>query len=650
MTTVAGIREELTLIDRFSSVFDKFINMGGQAANKAAAVEAQSNRMASAAASSAQAFARATDSVNFYQKTLNDVERRMDAVNSKLYFAELMPGGRKQQSKMNSWRKESDVLEAEQGRLRAALARATSEADRLAPAVRNAVDPTKVMHDEFRGMQMTILKITALLGGLAAEKKFLELGVKTDSYEKMLQARLGSEELGSAAFQHYRGMANKYGFAQDEVMQSVAAFMSMTTVPKQIDDLLLLAKRMAVFDTTGQGLKGAQFSLQEAMSGDFQSLRRRFNIGTAMLEASGVKTAAKSGDMEKFVAAMEKLFQMRNMGEDAFNRMMQSPKWQINQLEARWNNAMSGMAQTTILRLLPAIQQFSATLASPAGEKFFSFLAYMIGAAAWAALQLGNAFFGFIRLIEPFQPVLEVVFYTLLIAGAVKAAVALWAMIPPLAIQFSMWMMMNAPLLAVIGIIVVLLSLFLKFPEVFGVVTGAVTALGAVFLNIFRAIGNTWIDLYNMIVDGLNRLSGAKIGRVGRFEFTNIGDAYAAGKNWGIEAATKLGDSLAGLKVAAGKGITAPWDSFEGKQLDIGDVGKIKSQVPVKLSNEDLKMLLDISDRDYINKVNMTQLTPTIQVQVDARGGEVDANGVAERIKYMLIEQAASSTNLAYGG
>lgn len=610
---MAGIREELTLVDQFTNVFNRFINLGNKAAAQAATVEAATKRMA--------------DAGDFWTSKLGNYDK--GAMRAMYSTQELVKLGY-----MNE----------------AALAAEAATAAKLAPAVNSALDPARNINKEFKDMQRTILKITAFLGGLAAGKKFLDLGVKTDSYEKMLQARLGNEELGSAAFRHYRGMANKYGFAQDEVMQSVAAFLSMTTVPKQIDDLLLLAKRMAVFDTTGQGLKGAQFSLQEAMSGDFQSLRRRFNIGTAMLEASGVKDAAKAGDMEKFVASMEKLFTMRNMGEEAFKRMMESPKWQINQLQARWTNAMSGMAQTTILRLLPAIQQFSEALASPAGEKFFTFLAYTIGAAAWGILQLGNAFFWLIRVAEPFQPVLEVIFYTLLIAGAVKAIAMIYAMAQGWAIAAIAAWAAYGPVIAFIGIVVILLSLFLKFPEVFGVVTGAVTALGAVFLNVFKAIANTWIDLYNMIVDGLDRLSGAKIGKLGRFEMTDIGGAYNAGKNWGVEAATKLGDSLAGLKATAGRGITAPWDNFEGKQLDIGDVNKVKNRVPVKLSDEDLRMLLDISDRDYINKINMTQLTPTIKVQVDARGGEVDADGVAERIKHMLIEQAASSTNLAYGG
>lgn len=671
---MAGIREEITLIDKFSSVFDRFINMGNRAASQASVVEASTNRMANAAADVSQklanigsgsasglgnasrSFEAATESVNFYKKMLTETERQMDSITKKLYMADVMPGGKRQQSSVDMWRKQSDALEAESQRLKTAIASASGEATKLAPAIKSAVDPTKSMHNEFKSMAGTVMKITALLGGLYAGKQFLELGFKTDTSERMLQARFGNADVGSAAFQHYKDMANHYGFKQEDVFAGVNSFMGMTTVPKQLDDLTMLAKTMSVFDTQGQGLKGAQFSLQEAMAGNFTSLHRRFSIGTDQIKSSGVDKAAKAGDMPAFIAGMQKLLQMRNMGGEAFNNMMKSPQRQLETFENRWHNTMANMAQAVVLRLLPALSRLSDFLASPMGEKFMNALAMGIGFTASAVLWLVNGFFALMQVLEPFEPVLEVIFWTLLIAGAYTAATALWAMIPPLVMQFSMWAIMNAPMLAVIGIIVVLLSLFLKFPETFGIISGAVYAFGTVFMNVLKFVGNYWITLFNQISSDLNKLSMGKVnlGHIDKYEYGNPLDSYNTGKAWGTDAATRLGETLKNITPSMPNISTAPFDNFPGQFAPGGNINKVghvgKIHEPVKLSNEDLKMLLDISDRDYVNKINVTQLTPSVHVQVDTGGGQVDADGVAERIKHLLIEQAATSTNIAYEG
>lgn len=653
---MAGIREELTLVDKFTNVFNRFINLGNQAAGQATAVEAGNNRMTAAADNAAKSFTRSGENLAFYQKMLQETERRMDSLTSKLYFAEVVPdGSRRQQRNIDAWRKQTDLLEAEQQRLKSAIAAATGEAVNLAPNIQKAVEPTRNVHNEFRSMVGTIVKITALLGGLMAGKKFLELGFKTDSYERMFESRLGDQQVGAAAFQHYKDMADKNGFKYEDVMQGVMSFMGMTSNPHQLDALTMLAKRMSVFDTQGQGLKGAQFSLQEAMAGNFQSLHRRFSIGTGMIKAAGVEDAAKAGDMDKFIQGMEKLFAMRNMSEEAFNNLMKSPQRQLETFENRWHNSMASMAQAVILRMLPALTMLSDALASPAGQMFMSMLANTIGFAAWGVLMLANGFIGLMQILEPLIPALEIVFYTLLITGAVKAAMALWAMIPPLLTQLAVWGIMNLPILAVVGIIVTLLALFLKFPEVLGIVTGTVYAFGTAFVNIIKMVCNQFTGLYNLISDGLSKLTlgNMSLGHIAPLEYGNIGYNYQKGKAWGTELATKAGDYLSGIVPKMPTMPTAPFDNFPGS-TEIPNVDKVKHvgkiHEPVKLSNEDLKMLLDLADRDYVNKINMTQLTPEVHVHVDTGGGDVDAEQVADRIKHMLIEQAASSTNLAYGG
>ncbi|WP_139214873.1 hypothetical protein, partial [Pelosinus propionicus] len=432
------------------------------------------------------------------------------------------------------------------------------------------------MHNEFKGIASTVLKITALLGGLYGAKQFVELGFKTDSYERMFQARLGNNEIGSAAFQHYKDMANHYGFKQEDVFAGVNSFMGMTTVPKQLDELTMLAKTLAVFDTQGQGLRGAQFSLQEAMAGNFTSLQRRFSIGHSQIEASGAKQAAKAGDMEGFVVGMQKLLQMRNMGGKAFDNLMLSPQMQLLSFTSRWHNHMADMAQSVVLRLLPAIRLISDLFfdadgkMTSFGENFIGALGFIAGALAYSVagvLWLIHAIGQLWDAIDPIKPILEYVFWTLLIGGATIATISLWGMVAPIlavvwgiasgvpvATAFaaagwaaaSAWWSVNWPILAVVAVVVGLLTLFLKFPEVFGVVVGAVYAFGAIFLDVLGNIGNYWITLFNQISSDLNKLSKGKIdlGHVDKFDYINPTYAYNTGKAWGTDAAARLRDTL----------------------------------------------------------------------------------------------------------
>lgn len=69
----------------------------------------------------------------------------------------------------------------------------------------------------------------------------------------------------------------------------------------------------------------------------------------------------------------------------------------------------------------------------------------------------------------------------------------------------------------------------------------------------------------------------------------------------------------------------------------------------VALSEEDLKMLVDMAEREYVNNINLTAQTPVINVTGQNTGdSELDNQRLAEAIRDILLEQAASHTDLSY--
>ncbi|MDE7260525.1 MAG: hypothetical protein K2N78_00440, partial [Oscillospiraceae bacterium] len=69
----------------------------------------------------------------------------------------------------------------------------------------------------------------------------------------------------------------------------------------------------------------------------------------------------------------------------------------------------------------------------------------------------------------------------------------------------------------------------------------------------------------------------------------------------------------------------------------------------VALSEEDIKLLVDMATREYVNNINLTSQTPIINVTGQNTGDtELDRRALADAIKDILLEEAASSTALAY--
>ena len=87
-----------------------------------------------------------------------------------------------------------------------------------------------------------------------------------------------------------------------------------------------------------------------------------------------------------------------------------------------------------------------------------------------------------------------------------------------------------------------------------------------------------------------------------------------------------------------------PYDELSGQLGDIaGSVGSIEKSV--KMSDEDIKSLVDVAERRYVNNVNLTAQTPVITVNGANTGRTAaDRQSLANAIRDILIEQTASSS------
>lgn len=112
----------------------------------------------------------------------------------------------------------------------------------------------------------------------------------------------------------------------------------------------------------------------------------------------------------------------------------------------------------------------------------------------------------------------------------------------------------------------------------------------------------------------------------------NYGDAYNAGYNWG-----------SGL---FGSGMDFDYSKFATDVSGLSsDVSDIKGSV--SMSEENLKALVDMAERQYVNNINLTTRAPVINIHGQNTGNSLaDTRALMDTMTRMLAEQTASSASL----
>lgn len=113
----------------------------------------------------------------------------------------------------------------------------------------------------------------------------------------------------------------------------------------------------------------------------------------------------------------------------------------------------------------------------------------------------------------------------------------------------------------------------------------------------------------------------------------DLGKSYKAGYNWGANLGKSglMGTSTAELEIP---------QAADVKDL-LGNIDKNTGKIAktVDLSDEQIKMLVDVAERKYVNNVNLTSQTPMITVQGQNTGStEKDAQYLADTLRDVLVD------------
>lgn len=382
------------------------------------------------------------------------------------------------------------------------------------------------------------------LGGVA-----IGGAMKQQELQDMFIARTGSEEVGSAMFEKFKADALKAGADVNDSLKGTLSLFSTTKDTKHLAKLNNMAQRMAMFDTSGGGVEAAAVALKEALSGDSTSLAKRFNLPKSELKEFKLDDLGKSGDIEGFIASFDQLLEKQNMGQAAFETMLNTPTKQVEMLGSNLKNSLASAGESALQTLLPVLQMLNTAFEEGKFQPFFNALSEGISWVVNGAVWLFNIIWMIYEFISANWTIIEPIIWGIVAAvtawklGMMISAVVTGILSTLMAIQTlttngltAAWRGLNLAMKAnvfvliaslVIGLIVWLINLvktndqvaafFMRtwnsilnfFDKMPGYFWQVAEWLMAPFVWLAEKVGGLFNKMFNSTIKGINTVLGA---------------------------------------------------------------------------------------------------------------------------------------------
>lgn len=670
------IQETLALQDQFSSSFGAYI---------------QAAQRASSSTTAAQTAARN------YQSVLNSVSRQLISANAKFesYVAqqeEMVAAGQQNTEAFKKLDTQTEKLgetirglEAQQQTLTQSMKAAENAASVVATAKDEAAAATKRLQDQenmaqsvTNSLTSSVLRLTASYVSIQGLKKAVDL---SDSLVSM-RARLDrmndglqtTQELETMIYQSAQRSRGSFTDTMDLVSQlgtmAGDAFSSSKEIVQFAEQL---NKQLALSGASGSSAQAAILQLEQGLA---SGVLRGDELNSVMEQAPAI--AKSIADYMQVSVG-----QLREMGS----------KGQITADIVK--NALFAAAKDTNAEFEKTPMTW-AQVWTVASNTAVRALDPLLTAINWVANNLDVAIPLVVSLGAAFGVLLIAANWTNILATATKTAASMQAF-------YNAVMAANPIALTAAAVLVLVAALYggvAAFNKLTGssisatgIITGAFTTMGAFILNgtlvplhngfaaFVNFLGNAFNDpitaidvlFYDMSItilkyvqnvaqglEGLiNMIPGVEVNMtsgidklIGKLEYGrnwtikqngykeyikpwenfDLGKSYKAGYNWG----TNLGSGLMGTSTGE---LEIP-QAADVKDL-LGKINKKTGKIAKKvdLSDERIKMLVDVAERKYVNNVNLTSQTPMITVQGQNTGNtEKDAQNLADTLRDVLVD------------
>lgn len=673
---MAKIQETLVLQDQFSSSFGAYI---------------QAAQRASSSTTTAQTAARN------YQSVLNSVSRQLISANAKFesYVAqqeEMVAAGQQNTEAFKKLDTQTEKLgatirglEAQQQTLTQSMKAAESAASVAAAAKDEAAAATKRLQEQenmaqsvTNSLTSSVLRLVASYVSIQGLKKAVDLSdslvsmrARLDRMNDGLQTTQELETMIYQSAQRSRGsFTDTMGLVSQLGTMAGDAFSSSKEIVQFAEQL---NKQLALSGASGSSAQAAILQLEQGLA---SGVLRGDELNSVMEQAPALAKSI-ADYMQVSVGQLREMGSQGQITADIVKNALfdaaQKTNEEFEKTPMTWAQVWTVASNTAVRALDP-----------------------LLTAINWVANNLDVAIPLVISLGAAFGVLLIAANWTNILATATKTAASMQAF-------YNAVMAANPIALTAAAVLVLVAALYggvAAFNKLTGsslsatgLITGAFTTMGAFILNGtlvplqngFAAFVNFLANVFNNplaaikiafydmaitvmqylqnIAQGLegllNKIPGVtvdltsgvnatvtKLQRDRKYEkwasgYTEVvkpwknfdlGKSYKAGYNWGAN----LGSGLMGT----GTGELEIPQAADVKDL-LGNIDKNTGKIAktVDLSDEQIKMLVDVAERKYVNNVNLTSQTPMITVQGQNTGDtEKDARNLADTLRDVLVD------------
>lgn len=685
---MAQIRETLTLEDRFSATFTRFLQLGEKAAG---------------------ASQRAANASQNYQTVLNRMDQQLITLN-----AQFASATQEQNAMLSAGQRNSSAfaaLDARMERLGGTIRDLTrqydlveKEADQAAAAAKRFDSQNRQVNASARNLTGTLGRLAGTFLGMQSVKWLANTSDQLTQTNARLKLMTGSAEAAAEANDQIFAAAMRSRGAYADMSDTVAKL--GTLAPNAFTDTReivafaeQLQKQMALSGTSTQGAQAAMLQLTQGLaSGVLRGeelnsiLEQTPMIAQTIAEYMGVSTGemrelasqggltaevvknAVLGAAEETNAAFEQMpmtwsqvwTSMQNIALRALNPILTGINWLANNIEivgpivlgvgaafavfslaANWTNIctaatnalataqkMLGAVMATswglpLIIIIAVVAAFYAVIAviNKVTGSSLSATGIITGAIMVALAFVGNLFITTINIIMD----VVAVFYNVFAAIANFLANVF---VDPLGAAARLFFDFADIVLSVLQ------TLASAIDTIFG------SHLGDAVQGWRDSLGGWVDDTFGKGIEVVPKIDSQDY-HLDRFEY---GKAWDAGYQWGDNL-----DLFGGL----GDMFGAEYDAKAYDEL-LGDTGNISDDVSsinksVNMADEDLKNLVDMAERRYVNNINLQANTPVVTINGANTGNtEEDRRKLGDTIRDIILEQAAAgsyrSTARAYSG
>lgn len=730
---MAQIREELTLLDRFTSSFTNYIGLAQRASGVTSQAQAASGAMGGAMSRAAQLAessmkqtqAAASDmiaqtsgalqtgggAISQYAGQIQSVQQKLAQANVEMSLhsqrlAEVAAAQGAASTDAMMLKNElaelvtkSQSLSDRETMLRAALEQVAGGAKKAERALKNyeagskkadgATSKLATRIKQMAGAFVGIQGLKALVGlSDAMTQTTARIDMMNDGLQstKELQSMIyESAQRSRGAYQDTANMVAKLGTLAGDAFSSSGEVVAFA---EQIN------KQMKLSGTTTAGAQAAMLQLTQAMS---SGVLRGEELNSILEQAPTIAQSI-ADYMGVNVGQMRELASQGQVTADVVKNAMFAAADETNEkfesMPMTWSEIWTSIQNTLLVAIEPILEgiswlanhfeQLKPVLVGLAGAALSVAAALGIQAAAsWIAAGAAQEFFT--KLLG--SPIT----YIALAIGALIVVIYKWVQSMG-GLQIAWLTVVDAVLFAwdslkagfmtgVYAVMDLFDKLGFKFQSIGVSIANFMGDMKVNVLTILQNMVNGAIDIINGFTDLLNSIFGLSFNAIDHMTFA----ATAAAENEAAKSArgSELAEARQELEnniAERDEKLTAMWEERDAnhaaRQAEItakqaeqmagesemdpmasyesfdaiaantdsiaSDVGSIKKSV--NMSDEDIKSLVDMAERRYVNNINLTAQTPVINVTGQNTGNTAaDRQNLGYIIRDVLIEQAASS-------